>query len=459
MTRVHKEWLEQSSAAIWTSVEEVIRACLKFCSGDGLKVAAVAVTNQRETAMAWDRASGRALGNAISWQCRRSAGVCGRLTDDAGLIRRKAGLPLDPLLTATKWQWMLEESEHAPALQELAKKDGLCLGTIDSWLARQLCGGLVHVTDHTNASRTGLLDLERLEWDDELLELFRIPREALAQVVPSAGIAARCGKATPLDGLPIVAILGDSHAALAAYGERRVKATYGTGSSIMARVESLPECCAGLARTVAWSTSAKVYYALEGNIAMTGGCIQWLGEFLGLPNAVEDVLALSKDVRDSDGLVFVPAMVGLGAPYWDASARGAILNLGPHHRAAHLAHAAVESIAHQVADVFESLEQTAGTRLDEICADGGASRNVELMQFQADMLDRNILCSDVAELSALGAAWLGGVEMGWWPTTAVPYAAIAPPERFSPWMNASARALLRSQWKTAVRRTQIPEVV
>lgn len=452
MTSAPHEWLEQSSEMIWASVDQVIHQCLSFCSEAGLKIAGVAVTNQRETAIAWDRSTGQTLGNAISWQCRRSADVCSRLAGSVELVHRKSGLPLDPLLTATKWRWMLEQADTAPALQVLAGKEQLCLGTIDSWLLQKLCGGSVHVTDHTNASRTGLLNLEHLEWDEELLQLFEIPRAALAQLVPSMGMAAVCGTATPLKGLPIVAIIGDSHAALAAHGAGKIKATYGTGSSLMARVDTLAASCSGLARTVAWSTPTQAYYALEGNIAMTGACIRWLGEFLGLPHPVEDVITLSGSVDDSAGVVFVPAMAGLGAPYWDASARGAIFNLGPQHRAAHLARAAVEAIAHQVSDVFELLEQSAGVRFDDICADGGATRNVKLMQFQADILGRNVLRSQAEELSALGAAWMGGVTLGWWPSIAA-CAASAPSQRFSPRMDASTRASLRSQWKTALGRT------
>ena len=459
MSRMRLEWLEQSPEAVWASVEEVVRQCLAFCRDSGLKIAGVAVTNQRETAVAWDRVTGQALGNAISWQCRRSAGVCSKLAGGADLVRRKAGLPLDPLLTATKWRWMLEESEAAPALRALAGKDRLWLGTIDSWLIHKLCGGSAHVTDHSNASRTGLLHLESLEWDDELLQLFDIPRAALAQLVPSMGVAGICDSTTPLKGLPIVAVVGDSHAALVANGGGRIKATYGTGSSLMVRVETLPACSTGLARTVAWSTPGQVYYALEGNIVMAGACIRWLGEFFGLPRAVEGIVALSESVEDSDGVVFVPAMAGLGAPYWDASARGAIFNLGPHHRVAHVARAAVEAIAHQVADVFELLKQSTGVHFDEICADGGATRNAGLMQFQADILNCDVLRSKAEELSALGAAWLGGIALDWWPSIATPYSASAIPERFSPRMDASTRALSRSHWKTAVRRTLTAEDV
>ncbi len=456
MLHARRDWMEQSPAAIFESVQKVADECVAFCVGAGLEIRGLAIANQRETAVAWDRATGEALGNAISWQCRRSAEICRVLATSAEIIRQRAGLPLDPLLTATKWRWMLEESEAAAELRSLLQSGRLCFGTVDSWLLHCLTRGGAHATDHTNASRTGLLNLHSLEWDADLLQVFGVPLTALPALVPSMGAGGFRASISQLEDVPILAVLGDSHAALAGQGitgPGTVKATYGTGSSLMTLVETLPPDGASLARAIAWTTAREVHYALEGNIAMTGSVVRWLGEFLGLARPVEDVIALAESIEDAAGVEFVPAMAGLGAPYWDFAARGAILNLGTGHRMAHLARAALNAIAHQVADVFEALEQAADVHFTELRADGGATRNSGLMQLQADILGRDVLRSAAEELSALGAAWLAGVELRWWTSVAEPYAAVHAPQRFAAHIDPITRASLRKQWKTAVRRT------
>jgi len=448
------EWMEQSPLEIAESVRRVLLRSVELCKSVSKHVIGIAISNQRETALAWDRKTGEPLGGAIGWQCRRSEAICRRLFASAELLRRTTGLPLDPLVTASKWNWMLHESEFREQAQSLAKEGRLCLGTVDSWLIFWLTRGAVHATDHTNASRTGLLNLDRLQWDEEMLELFSIPFLALPKVFASAAQFGVCSVIDELQGVPIVSAIGDSHAALVAQGpSAAVKATYGTGSSLMAALPTLSPDCSQLARTIAWSTQQGVRYALEGNIAMSGAAVRWAGEFLGLPNPVDDVVALAGTVTDSGGVMFVPAMVGLGAPYWDASARGSIHNLGPWHTSAHLARAAIDAIAFQVADVFEAMEAAAGERLNEVHADGGATRNRGLMQFQADILGRDVLRSQSEELSAVGAGWLGGITLGWWRTIAEPHRTVEPPERFSVQMDAPAREKLRSAWKDAVGRT------
>lgn len=448
------EWMEQSPLEIVESVRQVLMRAVEFCNSASKHVRGIAISNQRETALAWDRETGEPLGQAISWQCRRSDTICRKLAGEAGSFRRTTGLPLDPLVTASKWHWMLHESEFAQQAQELAREDKLCLGNVDAWLIYWLTRGEVHATDHTNASRTGLLNLESLVWDEQMLQMFGIPSSALPQLRMSADQFGVCRAIDELRGVPIVSAIGDSHAALVAQGPfAAVKATYGTGSSLMAAVSTLPQECSQLARTVAWSTPLGVRYAIEGNIAMIGSAVRWVGEFLGLPQPVDDVVALAATVANSAGVIFVPAMAGLGAPYWDAAARGSVHNLGPWHTSAHLARAAIDAIAFQVADVFEAMEAVSGMRLNEIHADGGATRNRDLMQFQADILGRDVIRSSREELSAIGAGWLGGMTLGWWRSTDEPYRTAKPGERFSVQMDAPVREKLRSAWKDAVGRT------
>jgi len=451
----HADRIEQSPRAIWESLLSVSAKCLSYAAQASCRVGGIAISNQRETAVAWHRASGEPLGNAVSWQCRRSAEICRTLLQHSHAIQRRTGLPLDPLVTASKWRWMLVEDRDRP-YRELADADNLCLGTVDSWLIYKLTQGRVHATDHSNASRTALLNLRSLQWDDALLALFDIPGSALPQILPSSGNFGACTAIPELRGVPIVAAVGDSHAALAARGcetAGAVKATYGTGSSLMMLSGALREEASSLAHTVAWSTANETLYALEGNIAMTGSAIQWVGEFLGLEHPVDDTTALAEGVDDAAGLFFVPAMAGLGAPHWDANARGLISGLCKSHRAAHLARAAVEAIAYQVADVFHAMEEATQSTLPALYADGGATRNKSLMQFQADILGRDVLRSNIEELSCIGAAWLGGLTLGWWRTLAEPRDRVAHAERIRPAMPEGERTRLYAGWKTAVRRS------
>ncbi|MGB7265559.1 MAG: FGGY family carbohydrate kinase, partial [Terracidiphilus sp.] len=413
-------FVEQDPLALWQSVVQVIDACVRYARQGRAKIAGIAITNQRETAVTWRRggannvAAGEPEGNAISWQCRRSAAVCERLAADASAIQSVTGLPLDPLLTATKWAWVFEQR---PELREPAEAGDLLLGTVDSWLLYNLTMGQAHATDHTNASRTALLNLATLDWEPKLLDLFQIPRVALPAVKPSSGDFGRCSAIPELAGVPIVAMIGDSHAALVGHGcyaAGTVKATYGTGSSLMMLTPRLVADTKQLARTVAWSAGDGTRFALEGNIAMSGAAVQWVGEFLGFAHPIEDAAALAATVGDSAGMILVPAMVGLGAPHWDSAARGVIANLERSHTAAHLARAAVDAIAFQVADVLEAMEDAAQVRLPVLLADGGATRNDALMQTQADLIGRPVHRSSQEDVSAHGAAMLGGLALGWW---------------------------------------------
>ncbi|HEX4156648.1 MAG TPA: FGGY family carbohydrate kinase [Acidobacteriaceae bacterium] len=455
MLETAEGWSEQAPDELWSSCEKAAAECLRLAEDAGLRVGGVALSNQRETAVAWHRETGEPLMNAISWQCTRSARLCGEMAGEAETIQRKTGLPLHPVVSASKWKWMLRESALAERMRDLARQKKLCLGTVDAWLVFKLTSGKVFATDHTNASRTALLNLETLGWDGGLAEMFGVPLSALPRVQPSASEFGVCSAPRGLEDAPIVSVAGDSHAALAAYGDAAgmVKATYGTGSSLMMALDELPKDSGTVARTVAWSTTSDVRYALEGNIAMTGSAVQWVGEFLGLPRPTEDCVALAETVTDAAGVMFVPGMAGLGAPWWDGAARGSVHGLGRSHRAAHLARAAMDAIAFQVADVFDAMKIAAGTELDALRADGGASRNDRLMQFQADVLGGDVLRSATEELSSVGAAWLGGMTLGWWKTPAEPAAGMQAAKRFCARMTAEDRRELRERWRDAVRRT------
>ncbi|SEG53194.1 glycerol kinase [Bryocella elongata] len=448
------QWMEQSPADILASVSTTLQEAAKECTDRGFRIAGIAISNQRETALAWDAATGDVIGNAISWQCRRSTGVCDRIASHALEIHERTGLVLDPLVSASKWAWLLTESALATRAKDLMASGDLRFGNVDAWLLWWLTGGKVHATDHTNASRTALFGLTSLAWDSEMAGLFGIDISALPEVKTSASHFGVCNAIGSLQGVPIVSMVGDSHAALAAQGPSgTVKATYGTGSSLMVALDELPRDSKGLARAIGYSTTSGVQYALEGNIAMSGAALKWVGDFLGLADPVADTAALAASVPDSDGVVFVPAMAGLGAPWWDASARGALLNLGPWHTKAHMARAALESITHQVTDVFEAMVEATGVVLPALSADGGATRNDSLMQFQADMLQCEVRRSQREELSAIGAAWLGGVTLGWWKSVDEPYRMAAPPQLFSPLMPNDLRVTRRQVWLESVRRT------
>jgi glycerol kinase len=454
-------FVEQDPLALWQSVVQVISACARHAQSERASIAAIAITNQRETAVAWRRAAARSsaagepVGNAITWQCRRSAPVCDRLRAHAPTIQSITGLPLDPLLSATKWAWLFDQH---PEIRAQAARGDLHLGTVDAWLLYNLTAGKVHATDHTNASRTALLSLATLNWDPVLSDLFGIPRAALPAVRPSSGDFGVCAAIPELAGVPIVAMIGDSHAALVGHGRYEpgtVKATYGTGSSLMMLLADLVTEAKQLARTVAWSTEGGAHFALEGNIAMSGAAVQWVGEFLGLAHPIEDAAALAATVPDAAGLILVPAMVGLGAPYWDSAARGLMTNVERSHTAAHLARAALDAIVFQVADVLEAMEDAAHVKLPVLLADGGATRNDALMQMQADVLGRPVHRSTQEDLSARGAALLGGLVLGWWRSLDELAALPKSVQSFEPRSTQDDREHLRGAWRLAVERARL----
>ncbi len=440
-------WAEQSPLDIWGSVREVIA---KVVGEIGEPIAAVAISNQRETILLWDAETGRPIGPAVIWQCRRSADRCAHLraAGHADEINERTGLALDPLFPAAKIAWLLDE---LPAARAEATAGKLRVGTVDSWLLWNLTGGKVHATDHSNASRTQLFNTATLSWDKRLAELFDVPLNLLPTVLPSDsrfGEVAEGATALP-GGTPIHAMMGDSHAALFGHGVRvpgTVKATYGTGSSLMTLTAERVSSSHGLSGTIAWSTSAGVAYALEGNISVSGQAAAFMADMLNLPDA-EALSALAYTVDNSNGVAFVPALVGMGAPHWRDDARGTITGLSLGTRPAHLARAALEAIAFQVTDVFSAMEDDIGSPMSQLRADGGASRNDFLMQFQADLINRPVVTSRAPEVSALGAAAMAFTGLG----AAVPIVPGA--TRFEPSMSPDERSDSRARWRSAVSRT------
>ena len=448
-------WVEQDAGAIWRTVVEALGAC--WTTAGRPPITAIGVTNQRESVVVWDRRSGRPVGPCIVWQCRRTAPFCASLRAQGlePLVQRKTGLAIDPLFSASKARWQLD---HTPDGHARAARGELCVGTVDSWLLWNLTGGAVHACDLSNAARTQLLNLQSGSWDEELLDVFGIPAAALPRIGPSSGVFGQTVPHGELPGgIPVASLVGDSHAALfghAAFRPGAVKATYGTGSSLMTLLDAPVLSRAGLSTTVAWGLPGRTWFALEGNITVTGGAVDWLGQVLSLGDPVQEVANLAATVPDSGGVYVVPAFAGLGAPHWDAEARGLVCGLTRGTTAAHMARATVDSIAYQVRDVFDAMRAEAPVALPELLADGGATCNDALMQFQADILGCPVVRSRSIDLSACGAAWLAGLAVGAWrgldELESLPRAT----DRFEPRLGEDARVSLCSGWRAAVRRTR-----
>lgn len=406
---------EQDPLAIWQAVKQAIESCLAQC--DGAEVAAVAISNQRESVLIWQRRDGQPLTPLVSWQDRRSEAFCRdlRMAGKAPRITGLTGLAVDPMFPAGKLTGMLAA---IPDGQARAQAGELCIGTVDSWLSWQLSGGESFITDHANAARTQLYNLHSGDWDEELLTLFHIPRAALPHNVPSAsaqGVVTVQDIAGLKAGTPILSRIGDSHAALQAQrsaGEEVVKATYGTGSSLMMSMATPLLTENGLSTTVAWHDGT-LRFAFEGNITHTGSGAAWLGRMLGISDPRE-LTAMAQRSEHNQGIYFVPALSGLGAPWWDLKARGMVCGLTDAATPEVLARVALESITFQIADVFFAMEQASGVQLPALCVDGTATENSWLMQLQADVLQRPLKRAPTAEVSALGAALLAGRSLGWW---------------------------------------------
>jgi glycerol kinase len=442
-------WAEQSATALVEGVRAVIAAIVAKPGADDIM--AIAISNQRESIIVWDAATGEPIGPCIIWQCRRSAPKCDalRAAGHAEIIQHKTGLALDPLFPAGKIAWLLD---NVPGARARAEAGQLRAGTVDTWLLWNLTGGAVHATDHSNASRTQLFDTGTLAWEPELARLFDVPLSLLPTVLPSdARFGETVAGASALPGgIPIHAMIGDSHAALFGHGVRTpgmVKATYGTGTSLMALTGKRVLSRHGISSTIAWSTaSAGPVHALEGNISVSGQAAAFIADMLGLADAAA-LSDLAATVTDSNGVTFVPALMGLGAPHWRADARGTITGMTLGTTRAHLARAALEAIAYQVADVLFAMEQDTGAPLAELRADGGASRNGLLMQFQADIIDRPVAVAAAAEVSALGAAAMAYAGLG----HRMPPVAAA--HCYAPAMSDTRRNAHLAQWHDAVART------
>ena len=410
-------WVEQDPLDIWTAQRETAAEALRRSGVAITDVAGIGVTNQRETTIVWDRATSLPIAPAIVWQDRRTAERCEELrrAGHEALVRRKTGLVLDPYFSATKIRWLLDS---VPGTRERAARGELAFGTVDSWLAWQLSGGRLHVTDATNASRTLLYDLRAGDWDDELLELFGVPRALLPRVCDTSGVVGQTDAAVFGAPLPLAAMVGDQQAALfgqACTARGMTKVTYGTGCFLLMNTGEEPvESQSGLLGTVALQRGGRRTYALEGSVFIGGAAIQWLRDGLGIIAEARDSAALAARVPASDGVYFVPALAGLGAPYWEPRARGAILGLTRGTTAAHIARATLEGIAFQVADLLGAVAGDAGVAPADVRADGGASHNDLLLQFQADVLGVPVTRAAQTESTALGAALLAGLAVGLW---------------------------------------------
>lgn len=448
-------WVEHDPLEIWATQSGVMHEALARAGAGARDIAAIGIANQRETTLVWERATGQPIANAIVWQDRRTAPMCDELRDagHAATFARKTGLVLDAYFSGTKLRWLLE---HTPGARARAERGELCFGTIDTWLVWQLTGGRAHITDASNASRTLLFDIHTGDWDDQLLHLLQVPRAMLPAIVPSSG---RCATAT-LEGMeiPIAGIAGDQQAALfgqACLTPGLAKNTYGTGCFLLLNTgTNAVSSRNNLVTTVAWRRNDTTVYALEGSVFIGGAVVQWLRDGLQMIRDAAEIEALAASVADNGGIYLVPAFTGLGAPHWDAYARGAIFGLTRGATRAHLARAALEAIAFQSADVIAAMEKDAGITLTELRVDGGAAANDLLLQFQADILGVPVVRPLVLETTALGAAYLAGLAVGYWHNDAEIAANWRIDRRFEPAMQRDRVAELRAGWDKAVTRAK-----
>jgi glycerol kinase len=449
-------WVEHDALEIWQSQIQTAREAIQRAQIGASEIAAIGITNQRETVVLWERSSGKPVHRAIVWQDRRTAARCDELKQHGyeAAFRQKTGLVLDPYFSGTKLAWLLD---NVPGLRERAGKGELCFGTVDSWLIFNLTGG-VHATDVSNASRTLLFNLHTLNWDDHLLGILGIPKSVLPEVKASAEVYGHTQAELLGASIRVAGVAGDQHAALfgqACFAPGMAKNTYGTGCFMLLNTGHKPvESKHGLLSTVAWQVGQhKPEYALEGSVFMAGAVVQWLRDGLSIIRESGEVEVLAASVQSTDGVYLVPAFVGLGTPHWDAYARGAVLGLTRGSTRAHIARAALESIAYQTKDVLEAMEADSGLQLSELRVDGGATGNNLLMQFQADILDTPVLRPQITETTALGAAYLAGIGAGvinqndirqrW-----------ALERRFEPVMSQETRTALYKGWQKAVERAK-----
>ena len=450
-------WVEHDADEIWETQVGVAAEAVARAGVSARDIAAIGITNQRETTVVWDRKSGKPICHAIVWQDRRTASLCDELKarGQEALFNRKTGLVLDAYFSGTKLRWILDNVAGA---RVRAAAGELAFGTIDSWLIWKLSGGKSHVTDASNASRTLLFDIHTGDWDDELLSALEIPRAVLPQVVASSGVVAETAAELFAARIPIAGIAGDQQAAL--FGQRcvapgMVKNTYGTGCFMLMHTGAKPVRSHNkLLTTTAWRIAGKDEYALEGSVFIGGAVVQWLRDSLGIIKTSGEVEALAASVPDNGGVYFVPAFAGLGSPHWDQYARGAMVGLTRGTGAAHIARAALESIAYQTADVLHAMESDAGIKLSELRVDGGATQNDLLMQFQADVLGVCVVRPKVFETTALGAAYLAGLAVGYWKDAGEISAQWQTDRTFEPVMPRAQAGRLLANWSRALARAK-----
>ncbi len=450
-------WVEHDPEEIWESQGATVRRVLAESGADPSRIAGIGITNQRETTVIWERSTGRPIANAIVWQDRRTSGFCDEIKKDserAGLIRQRTGLVVDAYFSASKIRWLLD---RVPRARERAEAGELAFGTIDSWLIWKLTGGRLHITDPSNACRTMLCRIDRAEWDDELLDLFGVPQALLPEIRDSSEVYGETDPDWFGRSLPIAGIAGDQQAALfgqACHSPGMTKNTYGTGCFLVMHTGKEPITSHHqLLTSIAWQIDGQREYALEGSIFAAGAVVQWLRDQLGIIETADEIESLAASTPDSGGVCLVPAFTGLGAPHWDPDARGAIVGLTRGSGRAHLARAALESIALQTSDILEAMRADAGIEGGELRVDGGASRNDLLMQIQADLAGMTVARSSTSETTSLGAALLAGLATGFWKDRAETAGVWKAGKRFLP-ANPPGLAGLREGWKRAVRQTR-----
>jgi glycerol kinase len=450
-------WVEHDANEIWATQSSVAAEAIAKADLNGTNIAAIGITNQRETAVVWDRTTGTPIYHAIVWQDRRTAKYCDELKEKGytDMIREKTGLVIDAYFSGTKVKWILDNVAGA---REKAEKGELCFGTIDSWLVWKFTRGHMHITDVTNASRTLLFNIHTMQWDQELLDLLTIPASMLPEVKQSSEIYGETATTLFASKIPIAGIAGDQQAAL--FGQMCVeegmaKNTYGTGCFLLMNTGNKPVYSKNnLLTTVAWKINGEVTYAMEGSVFVGGAAIQWLRDGLGIIHNSAESETLSASVKDNGGVYFVPALTGLGAPYWDQYARGAIFGITRGTTSGHIARAALEGIAFQVYDLLKSMESDSGKPSTELRVDGGAVANNALMQFQADIFGSNVVRPKVLETTALGAAYLAGLAVGYWDSIDEVKKQWSIDKTFKPEMDGKDTEKLLADWKKAVERTR-----
>ena len=447
-------WVEHNASEIWSSILAVIANCLAESGVNAAQIAGIGITNQRETAVVWEKDTGHPIYNAIVWQSRQTADICSKMKEDGleDLIREKTGLLIDPYFSATKVKWILD---HVEGARERAEKGELLFGTIDSWLIWNLSGGKAHVTDYSNASRTMMYNIHELKWDQEILDLLQIPAAMLPEVKGSSEIYAYTVPYHFFGAeIPIAGAAGDQQAALfgqACYREGDIKNTYGTGCFMLMNTgETAIRSKHGLITTIAWGVGGKVEYALEGSIFIAGSAVQWLRDGLRMIRDSKDSELYASRVDSTDGVYLVPAFVGLGSPYWDSDVRGAMFGLTRGTTKEHFIRATLESLAYQTRDVLTAMQQDSGNGLARMRVDGGAVRNNLLMQFQSDILGCPVERPTIGETTALGAAYLAGLAVGFWSSCEEISEQWASERIFEPVMKEEERERLYSGWQRAV---------